>query len=141
MMIIKKVLFIFFLLFPFFLNAKTTDDYLNESKMGICKKMIEQEGEISVYECAYLMVKESDKKLNKRLSERTLELVKINDNDIIKAFKKHQRSWERYKKDRCTYVTSGTEKDSTAYQFHLNLCNATENYRRIETLEDEPGFP
>ncbi|QQK70349.1 DUF1311 domain-containing protein [Pectobacterium versatile] len=42
-------------------------------------------------------------------------MVKINDSEIIKAFKKDQRSWGKYKKDRCAYVISGTEKDSMVY--------------------------
>lgn len=132
---------LFISLVSFSSYAKTYNNYLEESENGICKALIEKEGHYAIYRCGSLMVDDSQKKMIKRMSEINKTLKKINNNEITNAFMRDQLSWEAYKRERCAYITLGIDKESSEYQFNLDICNAVENYRRIETLEGEPSFP
>ncbi|PWC16513.1 hypothetical protein DDT52_18125 [Brenneria roseae subsp. roseae] len=138
---IVSVAVVFFFLISFGSWAKTSNDYLKDSENGICKDLIKGESYHEIYNCAALMENDSRAMLVKRISEIKVALEKMNNKEITDAFIREQRSWEVYKKDRCSYVTLGIDKNEMAYQFNLDICNAIENYRRIETLYGEPSFP
>ncbi|WP_411569410.1 hypothetical protein [Serratia sp. UGAL515B_01] len=73
-----------------------------------------------------------------RLLEIRKDLTKIGDAEFTTAFEVEQKSWERYKNDRCKYITTGMNMHGSAYQFQFDVCNTKENYRRLETLVGDP---
>lgn len=122
----------------FSLQAKPSFDYFEESQNGLCKPMLEKEGPLAMNDCISLMLEDSEKKLSARITEVKNKLKKINNSKLTKAFFYEQKLWSIYKKDRCLYFSSDTEKDSFADWYMKSICQTAENYRRIDTLEGEP---
>lgn len=115
-------------------------DVLMSKEPGVCSD-IEIDNYYGLLECMGRISEKSEKKLNERLIVIRQELKSIDFEKGTAAFEKSQKSWERYKKDLCEYQTSGIEPEGSAFGFKVHYCNASENYRRLETLKDEPSFP
>lgn len=135
----KKVVVALFLLFiPQTTFAKTFYEYKKESINSLCKTMIEEGGVHAIDFCGELMVRDSERKLQKRISEINQSLKEINNRKLTQDFIREQKSWEIYKKNLCSYMSLGREKDSPAYNSRFYPCLGVENYRRIEALIGEP---
>lgn len=119
-------------------TAKIPHEYFEESKNSLCSSLTEKNSITIIKECGSLMLKDSEKKLKQRTTEITIELKKWKQHKMIKLFKLEQKSWEKYKNARCYYASLGIKKENDVYQNNLDICHAIENYRRIETLEQEP---
>lgn len=119
-------------------TAKTPNEYFHESKENLCSPFFDRKITDAIHYCGELMLQDSEKKLKQRNAEITTELKKWNQKRMMKLFIKEQKSWERYKYARCHYASLGIKKENEVYQSNTNICNAIENYRRLETLEQEP---
>ncbi|MEH2921974.1 lysozyme inhibitor LprI family protein [Samsonia erythrinae] len=111
----------------------------------LCKDLMKGESYHEVDICIYRMLSDSTEKLEQRNKETIKYLSKLkafdDSEDAVKLFKKDQTAWKNYVVHRCAYKGHPYEKDSPMYFSNKSLCEAVENYRRIESLEGELNIP
>ncbi|MCL6362345.1 lysozyme inhibitor LprI family protein [Pectobacterium polaris] len=111
----------------------------------LCKDVMKGESYHELYICTDRMLSDSTEKLEQRNKELIKDLSKFkafgDSEEAVQLFKKDQAAWKNYVVHRCAYKGYGFEKDSPVYLSNKDLCEAVENYRRIETLEGEPSIP
>ncbi|KHN55835.1 lysozyme inhibitor LprI family protein [Pectobacterium fontis] len=120
------------------------------SKLGImkktlCKDLMKGESYHEVDICIERMLSDSAEKLEQKNKEaiKFLSTLKAFDGEeeAVQLFKKDQAAWKNYVVHRCAYKVHPYEKDSPIYFSGKSLCEAVENYRRIESLDGELNIP
>lgn len=140
----KAALLFISLLVPMSVTASIYDDAYNKAKEGGCKNVIQSERDSEVYKCMALMKAASTEELNvitRSLESKLQKIPAIEGENVLDAFLADQKAWELYREKRCAYRVMGTDRGTSLRQSEQDLCIATENYRRIETIKDEPDFP
>lgn len=133
--------FILMLLFASFItNAAQSLDELKNRNPQMCQDIKPEDGYYGDMECARRLLEDSEAQLNTRLAEMRAALKKMNYAPYQKAFELDQKAWENYQKRRCKFITADIEKDTNNHAYSMAVCNASENYKRIETLKGEPSF-
>ncbi|WP_116186041.1 lysozyme inhibitor LprI family protein [Pectobacterium aquaticum] len=111
----------------------------------LCKDIMRGENYHEIYICTDRMLADSTEKLEKKNKEAidflsTLITIEGED-DAVKLFKADQAAWKNYVVHRCAYKGHSYDKDSYVYFSNKDLCEAVENYRRIESLDGELNIP
>ncbi|APS31864.1 lysozyme inhibitor LprI family protein [Pectobacterium brasiliense] len=111
----------------------------------LCKDIMRGENYHEIYICTDRMLADSTEKLEKKNKEAidflsTLITIEGED-DAVKLFKADQAAWKNYVVHRCAYRGHPYIKDSPVYLSNKDLCEAVENYRRIESLDGELNIP
>ncbi|GKX38360.1 lysozyme inhibitor LprI family protein [Pectobacterium odoriferum] len=111
----------------------------------LCKDIMKGENYHELYICTDRMLADSTEKLeqkNKEAINFLSTLITIEDEeDAVKLFKADQAAWKNYVVHRCAYRGHPYIKDSPVYLSNKDLCEAVENYRRIESLDGELNIP
>ncbi|AHG22823.1 hypothetical protein Z042_14605 [Chania multitudinisentens RB-25] len=136
----RRVIIFVLACFPILSYSAQTLNELRDRNPQLCQDIKKEDGNSGIWECLTRLQADSEAQLKTRLKEVRAELKEIGYEPYQKAFEKDQLAWEAYKKTRCEYLTAGTLKDSVAFDLHGAMCNASENYRRIDTLKNEPPF-
>lgn len=130
---------IFILVFIPFIAKSTVIEDLQARDPSACKDIDISENYYAFMECVGGLADNSDKKMQQRLSEIRADLKKLDEADLTAAFEVSQKDWQKYKESFCEYITAGIDKKSNAYWSQLRLCEAQENYRRLDALIGEPS--
>ncbi|MBA0206695.1 lysozyme inhibitor LprI family protein [Pectobacterium aroidearum] len=111
----------------------------------LCKDIMKGENYHEIYICTDRMLADSTEKLEQKNKEAISFLSKLipmeGEEDAVKLFKADQAAWKNYVVHRCAYKGHPFEKDSPVYLSNKDLCEAVENYRRIESLDGELNIP
>lgn len=111
----------------------------------LCKDIMKGESYHEVDICIDRMLTDSTEKLeqkNKEAIDFLSTLITMPDEeDAVKLFKADQAAWKNYVVHRCAYKVHPYVKDSPIYFAGKSLCEAVENYRRIESLDGELNIP
>ncbi|MEQ9862822.1 hypothetical protein OI450_01775 [Pectobacterium cacticida] len=106
----------------------------------LCKDIMKGESYHKIYICTDQMLADSTK--NKEVISFLSKLITMKDeDDAVKLFKADQAAWKNYVVHRCAYRGHPYIKDSPVYLSNKDLCEAVENYRRIESLDGELNIP
>ncbi|MEI7268085.1 lysozyme inhibitor LprI family protein [Pectobacterium versatile] len=118
---------------------------LDSMEKILCKDIMKGKSYHEVDICIERMLADSTEKLeqkNKEVISFLSTLITMEDEeDAVKLFKKDQAAWVNYVTHRCAYKGFDYEKDSPIYFAGKSLCEAVENYRRIESLDGELNIP
>ncbi|GBO50450.1 MULTISPECIES: lysozyme inhibitor LprI family protein [Pectobacterium] len=118
---------------------------LDSMEKVLCKDIMKGETYWELYRCTERMNFDSTEKLKKKNKEVIKYLSKLKDSgrseEAIMLFKKDQIAWKNYVVHRCAYKGHSYDKDSYVYFSNKDLCEAVENYRRIESLDGELNIP
>ncbi|WP_116186042.1 lysozyme inhibitor LprI family protein [Pectobacterium aquaticum] len=118
---------------------------LNLMKKTLCKDLMKGESYHEVDICIDRMLADSTEKLEQKNKEAISFLSKLitmeDEESAVKLFKADQAAWKNYVVHRCAYKVHPYIKDSPIYFSDKSLCEAVENYRRIESLEGELNIP
>ncbi|MDG0803194.1 lysozyme inhibitor LprI family protein [Pectobacterium polaris] len=111
----------------------------------LCKDIMKGESYHEVDICIDRMLADSTEKLEQKNKEAISFLSKLitmeYEESAVKLFKADQAAWKNYVVHRCAYKVHPYIKDSPIYFSDKSLCEAVENYRRIESLDGELNIP
>ncbi|MDE8753286.1 DUF1311 domain-containing protein [Pectobacterium polaris] len=111
----------------------------------LCKDIMKGESYHEVDICIDRMLADSTEKLEQKNKEAISFLSKLitmeDEESAVKLFKADQAAWKNYVVHRCAYKVHPYIKDSPIYFSDKSLCEAVENYRRIESLDGELNIP
>ncbi|AHG22738.1 hypothetical protein Z042_10490 [Chania multitudinisentens RB-25] len=139
----KKLMAVVLICAPFLSNADQSTNATIENLLAqdpsACQGITLDNNYPGLLDCITKLSRNSEKKLADRLIEIRRELTILGDAEYAAAFETAQKSWEIYKANSCAYITTGMDRQGSAYQFQFNFCNASENNRRLDTLKEEPS--
>ncbi|QQG28255.1 DUF1311 domain-containing protein [Pectobacterium carotovorum] len=118
---------------------------LDSMEKILCKDIMKGKSYHEVDICIERMLADSTEKLeqkNKEVISFLSTLITMEDEEsAVKLFKTDQAAWKNYVVHRCAYKVHPYIKDSPIYFSDKSLCEAVENYRRIESLDGELNIP
>ncbi|MFB1114624.1 DUF1311 domain-containing protein [Dickeya dadantii] len=125
-------------------DAQETNPYntLNsQAEQGLCKDLYEHGIYLEMIQCPYRLKEDSAQKLKQQLDLLNNALKTAGDTKRLALLSEEQAEWEKYRATRCRFRGLHVIPESRVYYEWLATCEAVENYRRIETLNSEPGMP
>ncbi|QHA89766.1 lysozyme inhibitor LprI family protein [Serratia rhizosphaerae] len=124
---------------PVFSGAVSDIEGLISKDPAACRKINVNENYPALLACVTRLSARSEQRLNARLAEIRKDLAALGDVEYRVAFETAQTSWEHYRTDYCAYITMGMDRRGSAFKYQSDFCSASENYRRLDTLEGEPS--
>ncbi|MGM3162501.1 lysozyme inhibitor LprI family protein [Dickeya undicola] len=113
----------------------------DQAEQGLCKDLYEQGIYLEMIQCSYRLQEDSEQKLKQQLDLLNNVLKTAGDTKRLALLAEEQAEWEKYRATRCRFRGLHVIPESRVYYDWLATCQAAENYRRIETLDSEPGMP
>lgn len=126
---------------PFFSAAQTASDVegVMSRDPAACQAINIDKNYPALLTCVTRLSTRSAQRLDVRLAEIRKDLANLGDAEYSAAFETAQTSWERYKTDYCAYLTTGMDRRGSAFKLQSDRCQASENDRRLQTLQGEPS--
>ncbi|MBW7983952.1 lysozyme inhibitor LprI family protein [Enterobacillus tribolii] len=140
----KTRLLLLSLIMPIAGMASIYDEAYDRAQDDVCRDILQSGSDSEMHRCMALMKTTSGEALTavtNTLESQLKKMPAVEGDSVLEAFIADKKAWELYRDKRCKYRVMGTRQGTSLRQAEQNLCIATENYRRIETLKDEPDFP